>query len=240
MIERFSEALRLLISNIWLLSAIILTVWLPANIVINYVSYNTSTKDPMDLLTITLLLQTIFAPISIGAVVHALYRIKSGHQVTYKEAMSVALSKWSIMLFARLYAGILIGLGLIALVIPGIVLAVRYSLLEETIIIEDKRMSESLARSKELTSGRRWEIFWSVILFAVFYVLLSFLIYMPFALMQSLWHVEFINTLPFGVVFDCFNEIAFSVLQIVFFLFFWEARQQGAAAQSSTVDHMHA
>jgi fumarate reductase subunit D len=71
----------------------------------------------------------------------------------------------------------------------------------------------------DLTAGRRWQIFWAAVLFFIPFVMLSFAIYLPLGFIESL------NIMPVEVVLDCILDIAYAVLQIVLFLFYWESTQ---------------
>src|SRR5436190_3570649 len=132
MMARFAEAFRLLWKNFGLFTAIVLTVWLPASILLNYVTYyseaQTSTLRPMRM---SMWIDSICSPLYIGALVFALFQIKSGRKVTYREAIAVGFRKWGSLFVARFIAGILVFLAMLALLVPGMILAVRYSLLDE-------------------------------------------------------------------------------------------------------------
>src|SRR5260370_8175047 len=60
--------------------------------------------------------------------------------------------------------GFLVGLACIALIVPGILLAVRWSLAVPAKVLEDKRSGEAMSRSSELTLGNRGPLFliWSL------------------------------------------------------------------------------
>ena len=231
MITRFSDAFCLLGRHFGLFAAIILTVWLPGNLLINYVAYNVEAADEITFMKMTLLIEAILGPIYIGALVHSLFQIKSGHPVTYTEAVTVGMRKWGWLLAARFVAGILMCLGLVALVIPGIVLAVRYSLLDAAVVIEGKGTSESRARSTFLTEGRRWQIFWTAVVFFIAFMVISFLLYLLLGFFESL------NTMAVDVLLDCILDIGYAVLQIVIFLFYWEAKQEQRTAEPSAGAH---
>ena len=225
MVKKFSEALSLLWNNLGLFAAIVLTVWLPGNILTNFIAYNYAEVGDIGFMNLTMWIEGIFGPIYIGALVYALYQINMGRTATYREAMSVGFRKWCSLFAARLVAGILMGLGFIALIIPGIILAVRYSLLDAAVIVEDKGISESRARSIELTAGRRWRIFGASILFFISFIPLSVIIYLPLGVFESL------NIMPVGVALDCIVDIGYAVIQIVIFLFYWESIQPTNSAE---------
>lgn len=227
MIAKFSEAFRLLRQNLWLFTAIILTVWLPGNILINYLAYNLEGASESLYFKLPMWIEGIFGPIYIGALVYSLFQIKSGRTVTYREAIAIGFKNWGSLFAARFVAGILMLLGFVALIVPGVVLTVRYSLLDAAVIVEGKGTSDSRARSIDLTVGRRWQIFWSGVLFLVSFILLSIVIYLPLGFVASL------NSMPVEVVLDCILDIAYAIIQIVIFLFYWEATQDQRDAEPS-------
>ncbi len=76
MIAKFSEAFRLLGHHLGLFTAIILTLWLPGNILVDYVASNvtgSSNTGFMGLMKMTMWIEGIFGPIYIGALVYALF-----------------------------------------------------------------------------------------------------------------------------------------------------------------------
>ena len=88
------------------------------------------------------------------------------------KAMSIgAAFEAGIKLFLPLLGlGIVIGLGtmlgMILLIVPGIILAVMWSVATGAVVVEGRGVMESLQRSRDLTRGHRWPIFGlAVILF---------------------------------------------------------------------------
>ena len=65
---------------------------------------------------------------------------------------SIVLAEMWRVFKANFVAGFYILLGLICLVIPGLVLWVRYLYVTEAVVLENRQIGESLRRSKELTS----------------------------------------------------------------------------------------
>jgi len=221
MIAKFSEAFRLLRRHLGLFSAIILTVWLPGNILLESVAYYVNATDDTNLLhtvRASMWIETIFGPIYVAALVYALFEIKHGRSVSYKEAMAVGFRKWGPLIGARFFAGMLIALGLVALVIPGIVLIVRYSLLDAVVVLERRNLvTNPRDRSAALTSGRRWQIFWAGMLFFPAFLAASLALNLPAALIEPL------NIMPVQVLLDCVSDIIYAIIQIFIFLFYWEA-----------------
>ncbi len=70
------------------------------------------------------------------------------------EAFTFVICKLVPLLVAALITGILIGLGALAFIIPGIILSIMFSLVVPTIMVEDVGALESLSRSRKLVSYR--------------------------------------------------------------------------------------
>ena len=75
-------------------------------------------------------------------------------QANLQTSFNFTLTKILFLLAASIIIGILIVIGLIALVIPGIILAIMFSLVYPVIMLEGKGISESLSRSRVLVSNR--------------------------------------------------------------------------------------
>ena len=70
-------------------------------------------------------------------------------------SFNFAISKLPSLLIAQFIAGILIVIGMIFFIVPGIIIAIMFSLILPTIIVEQKGVFESLGRSKKLVR-KRW------------------------------------------------------------------------------------
>jgi hypothetical protein len=226
MLAKFVEAFRLLFSNIALFSAIILTVWLPANLVTSYLAFYSPSDDEFSRsFRINQVVTLVFDPISIGALIYALSRLKSGERPGYFESIAFGFRNWPRLLVVRLLVGIWIGFGLLLLVLPGVVLAVRYALTSPVALVEHAGTDKARHRSTELTRGVRWQIFWAWALDSVVFVPAPYLIY--FALGEYFPHLDTIAT---EVALDSVMDVANSVIEIVMFLYYWQAVEREKTA----------
>jgi hypothetical protein len=71
-------------------------------------------------------------------------------------------------------AGILMGLGLILLVIPGVVIAVWLAVATPVAAIEGRRNSDALGRSRDLARGHFWHVFLTMLLAWIIFLALAF------------------------------------------------------------------
>jgi len=112
-----------------------------------------------------LLVTVVFYPIAQGSTIKlASEQIEKG-QTDIGASIRFAASKLLWIWALSIVVGIIVVLGFIALVIPGIILAIMFSLAFPVLIIENKGILDSMGRSRELVS-RRW-----LKTFAIFLVL---------------------------------------------------------------------
>jgi hypothetical protein len=79
-----------------------------------------------------------------------------------------------------LFAGICIGLGFIALVVPGLFLITIWAVIAPAIVVERAGVFESLGRSRDLVRGNGWEVF-GVILVTYLIVVVGSMIFVGIA-----------------------------------------------------------
>ncbi|MCK5245506.1 hypothetical protein KAR02_01300 [Candidatus Bipolaricaulota bacterium] len=136
---------------------------------------------PDSLLLIQSLIQmAILAPLYAGQHLLAL-KVVRREPVVFKELFT-GLSKWSPILLAYVLVGLLTLLGSVALIIPGIIVALMYSFMlirfldpqegERTV-----RVTEAMSESVRITKGYRGTIFGIGLLLAIPYMVLVILLW---------------------------------------------------------------
>ena len=214
---RFRAAFLLYGRHFTLLGGIVLSVWIPGNLAICLIERRYESADEYAALMWTSLIGAVLAPLSTAALIHALGRIRRGEPAGWRDAMAGGLRKWGALFFAQLVASFMVLAGLIALIIPGVVLLVRYAFLAPVVVLEPRGHYRPWPRSALLTLGMRWRIFWTVVLYLAGFGLLTLLLYLPAD------HFAFMDTLAVSVAVECVLDLAYAVLDIVLFLFYWEA-----------------
>ncbi len=156
---KLSLALRMYFGNFFLISAIVLTVWIPLNFVTDAIL--SQGQDPEDVsrsLRINNLAEGIFGPIVAGAVIWVIRQRVSARPVGYGRAMRAGFRSWGAIFAARFVAGFFILFGFIALIIPGIRFCVYYALMDQVAAVENPGYTRSRHRSWELVRGQAWEV----------------------------------------------------------------------------------
>lgn len=105
------------------------------------------------------LLSLVIQQILIGAIAWAVASTLVGREPDLSESYRFGYKRlWSILLVGILFALAVLA-GLILLVIPGIIIAVRLSVSIPALVVEGRRGTEALGRSWDLVRGFSWPVF---------------------------------------------------------------------------------
>lgn len=105
-------------------------------------------------LSLTLLISWIINTIVGGMAVKVASDILERRSIDLSETLNFTVSRLPSLLGAGIVTGILIVVGLVCLVVPGIILAIMFSVVVPAIVIERVGALESLSRSRRLVGGR--------------------------------------------------------------------------------------
>jgi hypothetical protein len=102
-----------------------------------------------------------------GAVTYGVFQHLRGQPADTGDILRAGLRHLFPVWGVSIYAGILTGIGLILLIVPGLMLMCRYYVAVPVAVVEDPGASNALSRSTELTEGSRWPIFGLVLILGV-------------------------------------------------------------------------
>ena len=114
------------------------------------------------------LIAFVMQTIATGGITHAAVADQSGQRVSVGPAFATGLRLTLPLLGLGLVVGLGVGLASLLLVVPGILLWVRWTVAVPVRVVEGPSTSGSLQRSSELTLGSRWPLFWLAVLTLVF------------------------------------------------------------------------
>ncbi len=227
--QKVSEALSIYSRNFVLLSLLVLTVRFPINLLVEIIANNLHQRDGLEQL-VNYLMSAIFDPIYIGAITYSLWQIKREGTLTYANAMLNGYKNWGKIFAIQVLSGFIILLGLIALIVPGFIFSVRYSLVIAIVIVEGYgNGSKILKRSAALTKGKQWQIFISTCLALLLFIIVSFAVGLVsifvVGLVSNFVETDIIVSLT-GVIFSCLIDLVAVIFPVIFFLYYWQARQE--------------
>jgi hypothetical protein len=234
------ETFRLLAGNLHLFTLLVLTVWLPGHLALNYLEFFGPPADPgFQSLRLAFLLQACFDPLVVAAIVSALARIKVGLPAPYAETLIEGLRAWPRLVLVRflIYTALALPLGLalalgarpgsgrvlggvigIVLGVGATVLVMRVAVVDAVVVLENGNVRTAWSRAAALTVGRRRAIFGTLVL--IFALLVALVISLGFLLRA----VPQLNHFVVRVLVDCALSVGQSAFPIALFLFYWRAR----------------
>lgn len=107
------------------------------------------------LVALTAIVGLVFFPVAVGSAVKMASEEVEKGQADLGASLRFATSKLVWIWALSIVVGVVVVLGLIALVVPGIILGIMFSLVLPVLLIENPGILESLRRSRELV-GHRW------------------------------------------------------------------------------------
>jgi hypothetical protein len=120
------------------------------------------------------------AAIAIAARFRVISSAYLGQRADAGESLRYGLSRLIPLVAAYLAISIGVGLGLVALVVPGIFLAVKWSMTFPVIVAERAGAFQAMRRSWELTRGRWWRVCGALLVVVLISFVLAFVILVAF------------------------------------------------------------
>jgi hypothetical protein len=120
----------------------------------------------------SILVYVIVTALVHGATVIAVSQLQLDQDINIAEAFRTIRPSVGRLFLVGLNAGIRIVLGFVLLIVPGVILALSYSVAVPVAVLEDRGPSDALTRSADLTKGNRGRIF--VIYLLIFVLTVAF------------------------------------------------------------------
>jgi hypothetical protein len=127
----------------------------------------------------------VVAPLITAICVHALHSVAAGGSPGARAAIVNGFESFTPIFFAVLLAAAGIVLGLLALLVPGVYLFVRWYFVPQAVMIEGARNAGALRASGRLVAGDWWRTFGMVLAASVLTALAGFALGGPFTALAS-------------------------------------------------------
>ena len=109
-----------------------------------------------------------------------------GEHVEIKDMFSVFRGNYWNAVLGNILVGIIVGIGILMLIVPGIIFACRLAFVPYLIIDRDMEVTEALSKSWEMTKGYGWNIFFMGFL-SIWIVLLGLLALFFGVIISAIW-----------------------------------------------------
>lgn len=114
-----------------------------------------------------LLLLMVLSTLGYAILLHAAFQDMRGRPVRLADSLGVALRRFFPLIGVAFVAGILIVLALLLLIVPGLILYTMWFVAVPACVVERRGPWTSLRRSRELTKGHRWKLFFLAFLLLI-------------------------------------------------------------------------
>lgn len=107
------------------------------------------------------------AYILIGAITHGTVVFLNGRRAGFVECLTTGLKRMLPLVALGLLSTLGIGLGFLLLIVPGVILAIRWAVAAPALVAERVSIMDALGRSAELGRDNRWRIFWLFVVWVI-------------------------------------------------------------------------
>jgi hypothetical protein len=109
----------------------------------------------------------ILQPLATGAILHVIAQDFVNRDASIGDALKFSMGRLGKLVGTSILGGLIIGVGYLMCVIPGILFAVWYAFITQIVVVEGLAGDKALSRSKKLGSGFYGRIFAMTFLFGV-------------------------------------------------------------------------
>jgi hypothetical protein len=210
----FKDIFQFFKKNIWPISILTLAIEFPYILIqnIHYFS-NTSSEFFNNVGLILFMVTFIIYPFSTGAQISLYAMIIRGTKIDLKKCLSDSRKHLFNLVVGSLIYIFFTFLGLLAFIIPGIIIAVRLSFYCFFIVLDDLKPIDALKKSAQVTKEYTWQIANSLILVGI-------LLVVSLLLIQLFLNQIGLYNLYFGTLFDSLFSILGWLSLILVFRFY--------------------
>jgi hypothetical protein len=127
----------------------------------------------------------VIGPLITAMCIHSLRSVAAGEGAATGHSIRHGFEAFTPLFLSMVLAALGVAVGLVALVLPGIYLAIRWFFVPQAVVVEDQRGMEPLVRSAQLIQGRWWRTFGIVVLAWVAAQIPSVVLGLPLASLGS-------------------------------------------------------
>jgi hypothetical protein len=144
-----------------------------------------------------------------GAVMYGVIQELRGRAFSVGDSLRIALNRFLPMLGVVISTALLIGLGTVLLIVPGLILACMYYVSMPACVAENSGVFKSMSRSRFLTTGNRWKVFGTFLLMLLGGIIIGGIVGAIFALAGR--PALLVATQVAGAIVGAFNGVLVSV-----------------------------
>ena len=121
----------------------------------------------------------VVQPFLVAAVARASVDVYLGHPVSVGPTFRFAVSRIHSILWITILAGLATALGFVLLIVPGVIVFVRFLFGSTVLVVEGRKGSKALGRSWRLAKGHFWKILGTTLLALIMAAVLGGILRLP-------------------------------------------------------------
>jgi hypothetical protein len=229
--ELVEDSWRLFTSNLGLFLPIAIAIIVPVDLLVLGVGYGElwesydASPPAGEQATAVVLRFAVFQPLVTAAHIAAVMALGRGERPTPWWSIARGMERWAAVIAVILLSAVLVLVGLVFLIIPGIYLGVALYFSAQAVVAENRSPVDALARSRELVRGQWWRVFGIGIVFSVMIGLTTALLSAGMSAVAAATDVQAFALL--GSMIGDVLSIAFTALAATLVFFDLRVRQDG-------------
>ena len=182
----FRDSLAVFGRHFWLFIALSAVVVIPAELIVEGIGLEMLTSSYDDSPSLaeaavpTIVEFLVVTPIIAAICIYALHEIAGGERPRAGQVLIAGFEAFTPLFAAVVLAAAGIALGFVALIVPGVYLAVRWYFVPQAVVMDGVRGPRALSRSGLLVTGFWWRTFGLVLLANVAIAIPGFVLLAPF------------------------------------------------------------
>jgi len=170
------------LSQAYVLAAVGALVTAPVNLLQPYVAHATVTASLAGMVGLGVIVMTVVAIVLYAALIARIDAAARGAPISLGEALALGLQRMPAMFLSWLVFGIVVAIGLVLLVIPGLIFMIWLVFAPFAVVIERRGPLASLSYSREIVRGHWWR---TAVLLTIIGIVLM-VVYLIFAVAISI------------------------------------------------------
>jgi hypothetical protein len=187
-IPTIKQGLEVIIKNPTILAVILFYAFLQS-VIIYFFVYAPETE--LEYFGLYILISSVISFFLSSIIIIMIYDVVKNNRVSLSEAINLLIRRFIFILIGCILYYIVVILGLIALIIPGIFFFIKFGFINYLILLDNERIINSFKKSWQITQGNWWRIFG---LFLIFFI--------PAMILSGIASVIIVHAVQIALIFD--------------------------------------
>ena len=206
-----------LIKNIKLILFVTILTSIPINYLLSFLPDSDNIEGFISYIRILTILDGLVGVVSFMAIAFVIKNFFDGNEITIRESLRKSLSRWPSAIGTSIYAGIILTVLFLLLIVPGVIYSVYWAFGAIIVVLCDMSGSDALDYSKQIVKGQWWRVAGYLLVFLILNIAISVVITVITEFAGLFMPDNLIVTIIKGNILDIFFSY-YNVICVVFFI----------------------